>query len=152
MKKQLTILQLLNLAADEFYEEAKHMGRLANHALSTKGRSQMKGLERVANSLVKVSDIFDNVKKQTARHEEWQTDNFGQQLLTFLEQDLRTRTEDIVKQAQEAIRESETDQHPTEITALDKQEIYIRLCQEYVRQLVVHYEYALAEGGGNHAE
>jgi|GEM_PF-5099172 hypothetical protein len=89
------------------------------------------GLESIANSAFKVSDIFDYIKTRTARHEQrWL--RLGQQLLTYLEQDLGQKRNAICQDLGLSNQE-------------DHQEVYLLLIRAFIQQLVAHYEYAGVE-------
>src|SRR5947199_10161744 len=99
MNKNMQIIYEVNIQAEYLYEEAKQLGNHAAYALKKNHRSQLTGLENLANSALKVSDILDYVKRQTARFIYWRADfpdpekptkeAFGKRLLEYLENDLK---------------------------------------------------------------
>ena len=62
----------VNIQAEEFYKDAVDLGTHAAYTLKDNHRSQMTGLENIAESALKYSDIFDYIKRQTARYSYWQ--------------------------------------------------------------------------------
>lgn len=112
---------------DEVYEAAK---RLGEQGLGLK-RSQITGLESVANGTQKVSDVLDYVKRQTARHKEWSV--IGPALLTYIEETVRKKREAIVQRLKDA--------NP-KIDDYQQQEIAIQLVRALIAQIAAQYEYA----------
>lgn len=123
---------------DDFYGRAKTLGETASRAFGERHRSQMTSLENIANSTLKVTDVLDFIKKQFAkskRNEGWRNENFGIELQKYIEQSLQKRREEICHVLEGVEEES-----------VEGQRIYLNLIREFVRQLVVHYEY-LSSGG-----
>src|SRR2546428_2762963 len=87
----MKIIREVNIHAEAFYEEAKKLGDHAADAFGEKHRSQITGLENIAESAFKTSDILDYIKRQTARHDHWRKDNFGKKLIEKLETELANR-------------------------------------------------------------
>jgi len=138
MNTRLKMLHEVALVADgpAFTSRARELGGLAATALGEKHRSQITGLESLANSTLKVSDVFDYLKLRTARHKEWRESELGQQLLQYLEQDLAQEREQI------CLRLGLSDEAPEQRE--QRQEVYRALIRAFVQQLAAHYEYALA--------
>ena len=67
MNREMQIIREVNIQAEEFYQTAQDLGNHAAYALKAAHRSQMTGLESVAESSFKTSDILDYIKKQTTR-------------------------------------------------------------------------------------
>src|SRR5205807_2715385 len=63
MNREMQIVRAVELAADEFYGESGRFGNMAAECFGTgdAGRSQITGLESIANSAIKVSDVLDYV-------------------------------------------------------------------------------------------
>ena len=132
---------------DDFYGRAKTLGEIASSAFGEKHRSQMTSLENIANSTLKVTDVLDFIKKQFAKakpNEGWRKDDFGIKLKKYIEQSLRKRREEICHVLEGVEEES-----------VEGQRIYLSLIREFVRQLVIHYEYRTSggesDGGDNGA-
>ena len=73
-------------------------------------------------------------RKQVARsdkNETWRKNNFGTKLKKYIEQNLRERRK----------RVKGVEEHSAE-----GQRVYLNLVREFVRQLVVHYEYRVTVG------
>lgn len=140
MNQQMKILKEVAQIADrdEFYNKAKEFGKVASQAFGSNHRNQLTGLENIANSSLKVTDVLDYIKKQVARADKnktWRKDDFGARLKRYIEQSLRKRREKVC-QILEGVEE----------TSVDGQRIYLNLIREFVRQLVVHYEYQVTIG------
>lgn len=142
--KRMKIIIRVNEQAEQFYGKAQELGELAAQSFSTmssaeKGRhrSQMKGLENIADTTFKVSDVLDYIKKQIARRKGWTTviagQSLGESLKTYIEKDL--------KSAVESVCASVGIKNATEQDARDRQRIHLDLTRQLVRQIVVHYEY-----------
>ncbi len=127
---RMKILRAVALRADSFYDKAKRLGSSAAQALTDKKRSQINGLEGIANSALKTTDVFDFIKVRTARQEEWRQGNWGPELLAYLSRDLR-------KQRIAICQELEVDPNSAEGI-----QVYLLLIREFVRQLAAQYEYA----------
>ena len=138
---QVKIIREVNIQAEEFYKDAVDLGIHAAYTLKDDRRSQMTGLESIAESTLKYSDIFDYIKRQTARYSYWQQgpeheksgEAFGVRLLKYLERDLANRRDSVCKRLDIA-----------EKTEEDKQlrhRLYLLLIRQFVRQMVVQYEY-----------
>jgi len=138
-RTRIKILREVGLCADGFYDRAEELGKKAASALTSSKRSQITGLEGVANSALKTTDVFDFVKTRTARHKEWRESNFGPDLLNFLSRDLR--------QDRQAICSS----LDIELQSANGLEVHLLLIREFVRQLAAHYEYTckFPQAGGN---
>jgi len=140
MNQGMKIIKEVAQVADrnDFYARAKKLGEIASRAFGERHRSQMTSLENIANSTLKVTDVLDFIKKQFAkseRNEDWRKEDFGNKLKRYIEQNLRKRREEICH-ILEGIEEE----------SVEGQRIYLNLIREFVRQLVVHYEY-LSSGG-----
>jgi hypothetical protein len=135
MNEDLRIMRQVALKADAFYEDASRLGTLAARCLTDKKRSQITGLESICNSSMKVSDPCDFIKVRTARHKEWQKENLGEQVLEFIEKTIAKYRGEVCAVL------SITDER-------EKQEIYLMLIREFVRQMAAQYEYAMTKSPG----
>ena len=86
--RELKIIIEVNEAAESFYLESVKLGEHAAQVITNKHRSQLTNLENVANSAFKSSDVFDYIKRQTARYNFWRQPHrsqseqaFGERLL-----------------------------------------------------------------------
>src|SRR6266853_1368500 len=104
MNHEMKIIYEVSNQAENYYEDAIDLGDHAAHVLRAVHRSQMTSLENIAESTFKTSDVFDFIKKQTARFPYWRqampenqsasankkvNQAFGLRLKDFLEQDLK---------------------------------------------------------------
>ncbi|MBU0496244.1 MAG: hypothetical protein KKA73_07105 [Chloroflexi bacterium] len=126
---RMRMLREVALRADGFYPTAERLGHKAAKELTERKRAQITGLESIANSALKTSDVFDFIKIRTARQKEWQNGHWGSELLKFLSQDLRRHREQICAVLQ------------VEPQSAEGLEVHLLLIREFVRQLAAHYEY-----------
>ena len=132
MNERMKILKEVAIRTDNFRDKTKELGEKAKKAFSEKHKSQMRNLESIANSALKVSDVLDYIKRQTGRDEKWKKENFGKELLAIIEGELAKNRDQIYQ--------------PLTITdELTKLEIYLLLIREFIKQIVVHYEFQLSE-------
>ena len=151
MNIEMQIIREVNIQAEGFYEDAIDFGKHAAYAFRKEHRSQMTGLENIANSALKVADILDYIKRQTARSKEsqqWRRDfpdpkdpqeeAFGQRLLRYLEEDLDTKHNNIANRLKIG--------NQTEKDRGWRRSIYLHLIRQFVRQMAVQYEYCVIFG------
>jgi hypothetical protein len=148
MNIEMKIIREVSLEAEECYPEAVKLGDHAAYALKSRHRSQLTGLENIAESTFKTSDILDYAKKQIARFGHWRLPDptasnpqqgFGERLKDYLEKELPTRVERICESRRLNIRKATDD---------DKQQrrhIYLLLMRQVIRQIVVQYEYRVSQ-------
>ena len=139
-KLRMRMLRQVALRADRFYDEAEALGKKAADGLTDERRSQITGLESIANTALKTSDVFDFIKTRTARHEQWRHDDWGPELLRFVTRDLKKEREQLCK----GVEGLETD-------SAEGIEVHLMLIREFVGQLAAQYEFTCAmgeEGGG----
>ena len=67
-KDRIRVLRAVALHADQYQAPAEAMGRKAAAGLTRAKRAQITGLEAMANSALKVTDVLDYVKLRTARY------------------------------------------------------------------------------------
>lgn len=122
MNRRMQLIRAVALEADALYEQSASFGRqMAKDVAGDRGRSQVTGLEAIANSTLKVGDILDYIKRQTARHKEWQADSFGARLLNLFTMDLNRRRDVL------ASRLGATEE--------EKQQLTLLLYREFIRQM-----------------
>jgi hypothetical protein len=137
---EMKIIREVNIQAESFYEDAKNLGDRAAVAFGKMHRSQITGLENIAESALKTSDVFDYIKRQTARHEHWRNGNFGKDLIEKLETDLVTR--------QKAISGGLKISEKTDEGRQERRRIHLLLIRQFVRQMAVEYEFQVSFGKG----
>ena len=149
MQKEMQIILEVNIQAEDFYEDAISLGDHAAYALGKKHRAQMTGLESIAESAFKASDVLDYVKRQTGRFPYWQQralDNasfkntsedkpFGERLKHHLEQDLAQKCGRIFERLKINGKTLNEDERSV------RRHIYLLLIRQFVRQMVIQYEY-----------
>jgi hypothetical protein len=142
---RLKMIREVSLMADGFYNQAEALGKIAaknelgideevdeakgSGDKKRKHRSQITGLESIANSALKVTDVINYLKTQTARRKFWQTGELGQQVLKFINVDLVDKKRQICTQLQLPLDQGEA------------QQIYLHLIREFVYQFAAQYEY-----------
>ena len=139
MNQQMKILKEIAQIADsnDFYTSAQKFGEVASKAFGSRHRNQLTNLENIANSTFKVTDVLNYIKKQVARAERnktWRNTSFGVDLKKNIEETLHVRRSRVCQIL--GIQEN----------SVDGQRIYLELTREFVRQLVVHYEYRVTVG------
>jgi len=146
MNKEMQIILEVNNQADVFYQDAVKLGDHAGSVLK-RSRSQLTGLETIAESTSKISDVFDYIKKQTARNSSWRqahkdspNEGFGVRLKKYLETNLKESMGIICKKPQLEIGDkSEEDQR-------ERRHIHLLLMRQFIRQMVVEYEFQVNLG------
>jgi hypothetical protein len=131
---EMKIIREVNIQAEALYEEAKKLGEQAADVLGKDHRAQLTGLENIAESAFKTSDIFDYVKRQTARHEEWRKGGFGKKLIDTLETELASKRKGICGGLKIGEKTDEG------------RRIHLLLIRQFIRQMVVHYEFWVSVG------
>ena len=162
MKIEMQIILEVNNQAENFYEDAVRLGDHAAYALTIRHRSQVAGLENIAESALKVSDILDYVKRQTARFSYWRQilpadmvqrqvneistarrkpdendpvyKNFGLRLRIYLEKNLKDMRNIIC--SRDRLNISGGTDKEREL----RRRVYLLLIRQFVRQMVIEYE------------
>lgn len=150
MNKDMQIIREVNDQAENFYEDAAQLGNHAAYALKKAHRSQMTGLENIAESAFKTSDVFDYIKRQIARLPYWSQgfpeykerpdEGFGERLKKYLEDELGPKREALCRRLEIGNKTDEDRQI--------RRRIYLQLIRQFVRQMVVHYEYQVSSENG----
>ncbi len=152
MNPEMKIIREVNIQAENFYNDAVALGDLAAVTLRAAHRSQMTSLENIAESTFKTSDVFDYIKKQTARFPYWRqsapgqnnTGGFGERLKNYLEKNLKDKLESVCNPKRLNIGNT------TEEDMQERRRIYLQLIRQFIRQMVVEYEYQVSLGQNNH--
>ncbi len=118
----------------------RHAQDYAGQLIGTKlDKTQVRGLEVLASTTDKVSDITDWLKLRVGRDskgEGWAKDGIGRDLVTVLE-NLRNDAKTIVAELSR-----------TYIVDPDlERQVHLRLCREFLRHLAAHFEYLKVERG-----
>lgn len=151
MNPEMKVIREVNIQAENFYEDAARLGDHAAFALKASHRSQMTSLENIAESTLKSSDVFDYIKKQTARFPYWRQsapgqsngEGFGERLKIYLEKELKQRLEGMCSAKRLNIGNA-TDEEKQE-----RRRVYLLLIRQFIRQMVVQYEYQVSLGQNN---
>jgi hypothetical protein len=133
---EMKIIREVNIQAEAFYAEAKKLGDHSADAFGEKHRSQITGLENIAETALKTSDIFDYIKRQTARHEEWRQGEFGKKLIEQLEKELDNKRKIICAHLGISDKTYEEKQ--------ERRRIYLLLIRQFIRQMTVEYEFQVS--------
>lgn len=163
MKQEMQIILEVSLQAEQFYEDAIQLGDHAAYAVKKKHRTQLTGLENVAENALKVSDILDYIKRQTARLPYWQQaflqgqqgvqqENaawhsiytgdapekaFGERLKLYLEHELASKRDVLCRTKLNIGNETDGER-------MQRRYVYLLLIRQFIRQLVIQYEYRLS--------
>src|SRR5690242_2410466 len=90
------IMSKVNEEADKFYGTSQELGSLAAVVFPDQGgdneeskhRAQLTGLENIAETTMKVSDVLDYIKRQMARRLSWtkvhEGKRFGESLKNYI--------------------------------------------------------------------
>jgi len=139
MNPEMKIIREVSNQAENCYDDAVKLGDHAAHTLKAAHRSQMTSLETIAESTFKTSDVFDYIKKQTARFPYWRQGfpeykdpelGFGEHLKNFLEGDLAKKRDVICGSNTLNIQDIQ-----------ERRRIHLLLMRQFIRQVVVQYEY-----------
>lgn len=156
MNPEMKIIREVSNQAEKFYEEAIALGDHAAHVLKAAHRSQMTSLENIAESTFKISDVFDFIKKQTARFSYWRqsmpenisaTENtkanqpFGPRLKDFLEQNLKEAADKLCDPACLDIGNT------SDKDLQERRRIHLLLIRQFIRQMVAQYEFRVSAVG-----
>ncbi len=148
MNHEMQVMLEVSFEADDFYSQAAELGYHAAEALQARHRSQLTGLENIAESTFKISDILDYIKKQTARFGHWRQplakgentqQGFGERLRACLENDLAKRRDAVCERL-----------HIGDSSYQDKQKrrhIYLLLIRQFIRSMVAAYEIEVSPVG-----
>src|SRR2546421_9216723 len=136
----MKIIREVNIHAEAFYEEAKKLGDHAADTFGEKHRAQITGRENIAESAFKTSDIFDYIKRQTARQAHWRKDDFGKKLIDKLEKELASR--------QKTISGGLNISEKTDQGRQERRRIHLLLIRQFIRQMAVEYEFQVSFGKG----
>ncbi|SRR5579885_3606531 len=142
---EMKVIREVDIQAEICYSDAVELGEHAAHVIGNRHRSQMTGLENVAESTFKTSDVFDYIKRQTARLSNWRQPSpeeknsgagFGERLKTYLEKGLEGNLKIIYEHL-----------NIGDVTDEDRQErrrIHLLLMRQFIRHMVIHYEYRVS--------
>lgn len=151
MNRRMKIIVYVNEQADTkiFYDKSQELGMLAVKSFQeqrsgtkkNQHRAQMTSLENIAETTLKVSDVLDYIKKQTAHQDGWKNEyegkRFGESLKNYIEHDLDNIRNDVCRNVGIG--------YMTDIDKRDRQQVYLHLIRQLIRQIVVQYEYEVSE-------
>lgn len=144
MNRRTMIILRVNEEAEGFYAKSQELGELAAKTFSQESerhRSQMTGLENIAETTLKWTDVLDYIKKQMARPRGWTKDHdgksFGESLKNYIEEELPKNVTRVCNRVHIG-DESDGDKR-------DRQQVYLYLIRQFIRQVVVQYEYKASE-------
>jgi len=113
-------------------------------------KTQVRGLETLAITTDKVSDIIDWLKLRVGRdsgRERWAKEGIGRDLVNELEW-LREDARKIVEDARKIVDELRGGEHTAFAQTVDpdlERQVHLRLCREFLKHLTAHFEYLKAE-------
>jgi hypothetical protein len=127
--------------SDEYDQSAR---RYADQLVGTKlDKTQIRGLETLASTTNKVSDITDWLKLRVGRdskREGWAKEGIGRDLVNELE-GLRNDARRIVDE----LRAGEGTAFAYPVDPDLERQVHLRLCREFLKHLAAHFEYLKAE-------
>jgi hypothetical protein len=146
MKQEMQIILEVSQQAENFYEDAVQLGDHAAYVLKARHRSQMTGLENIADSALKASDVLDYIKRQTARFSYWRQNfpadpsnqSFGERLKQYMEKELVEKRKVICSRSHLNI-DDKTDENRQV-----QRRVYLHLIRQFIRQMVAQYEYRVS--------
>jgi hypothetical protein len=148
MNQDMKIILKVAQQADNLSGDAERFGEKAARTFRQNARAQITGLESIANSSLKISDVLDYIKTRTARSDresarekrpvKWSVERLGRELVEYLGKEIKEVRDRICA-------DPELHLPPEKV-----QEVYLLLIREFIRQLAAHYEYAAA--GVNHGD
>jgi len=142
---ELSIIRQVSDEAEAFYPISVELGDHAAYALQRSHRSQLTGLENITECAFKTTDIFDYIKRQTARFDYWRKsfpshsdEAFGLRLKNYLEYDLAKKRDKICASDRlniggESVRERQL-----------RRRVYLLLIRQCIRQMTVQYEFRVS--------
>ena len=136
-QRRLRLMRQVAVRADALAGQGEELGNKASASLGDRRRSQLTGLESIANSTFKLTDIWDYIKVRTARSEankDWRANGFGTELLQFLQSNLAEHAKGI------AVAER--------LSSEDQRQVQLLLTREFIGQVVAHYEFACIKERG----
>jgi hypothetical protein len=147
VNKEMQIIREVNAQAELFYGDAVNLGQHAASTFTDRHRSQLTGLENIAESAFKTTDILDYIKKQTARFRHWQqgyslavpstNEGFGERLKKYLEIELPKKRDSISKKLSIGDKTDEEKQ--------ERRRVYLLLIRQFIHHMVVEYEYSVSQ-------
>jgi hypothetical protein len=168
MNREMQIILEVNVQAENFYEKAAQLGDHAAKVLGSRRRSQMTGLENIADSALKKTDIFDYIKRQTARFPFWRQSvpqsgfgdkaqrssnnavddkGFGERLLYYLEKDLdEIYLKEICSKNRLNIGNTKEEER------YERRRISLLLIRQFIHQMVAAYEFQVSMSNSNNGK
>lgn len=139
MKNNMKIYKEItrHTANEKFYKMTENFGsRAAFIFTGEKGKAQLSNLLNIVNSSLKVTDTIDYIKRQIGHgNRGFEKDNFGNDLIKFLYEDLAV--------TRNAINKTLVDLNLDEFA---QQQIHLLICRQFINSMVIHYNYKLQEG------
>jgi len=121
----------------------------ADRLISTKlDKTQVRGLETLASTTDKISDITDWLKLRIGRdsgRDRWAKNSIGRDLVTTLEGLSRDAKEIVDKLKMGESREGEGTAFAYSVDPDLERQVHLRLCREFLKHLAAHFEYLKAE-------
>jgi hypothetical protein len=136
---EIAIRKRIAARSDAYYSDTQSLGEVAWLAFGERNKSQIRNLENIANSAMRVADILDFVKRQTGRSrptKQWRFQDFGHNLLEKLDKPVRQDAQNIFDSVKRDVRD-----HQLGID--DQRQIHIFLCREFIRHLSANYLYKM---------
>ena len=144
MSLNMKIHREVELQIDQMYKDTRALGSVAFQVFGRdRGKAQLRNLENIANSTLKVSDVLDYIKRQTARMNEWKKQGFGKRMLKYVEEDIDTQKKDIFDNLAHCtiLTQSETDDLQSHQVEFMKQNVAMQLIRHFPKNNVPNARY-----------
>ncbi|HLG61484.1 MAG TPA: hypothetical protein VKY19_06105 [Ktedonosporobacter sp.] len=151
---EMKVIREVSIQAENCYKAATALGDHAAHVLGNRHRAQMTGLENVADSTFKTSDVFDYIKRQTARQPHWRQPSpeeknsgigFGERLKNYLEGKLK----ESLKEPLQIIYHHLNIGNNTDEDQQERKRIHLLLIRQIIHHMVIQYEYRVSTPQNN---
>ncbi len=148
LSRRTMIILRVNEQAEDLYDKSKELGTLAAQSFfdiqgrdREKHRSQMTGLENIAETTLKATDVLDYIKKQMARDRSGWTSShqFGENLKHYIED------KEGLKLAIDVVCDRVGIGDTTEEDRRERKHVRLLLIRQLIRQVVVQFEYEVNE-------
>lgn len=134
-------------SSTDFYQEAKEWGDKA--AAIFEKKAQLQNLLNISNTTMKITDLLNYIKNQAGKEKKpkngeepkgWLKDKFAGYLIDLL-YDVENKT-GLLAYTQKIIA---SDNLKGLLNQYHEHEIHLKICREFIKQMVIHYNFAMVE-------
>lgn len=136
---EIAIRRRISAFSDAYYHDSKKLGEIAWQAFQGNSNSQLRGLENIANSTIRSSDILDYIKIQTGRSRpttKWRHKAFGETLIEKMENQLPSDAQVVLDFVKGEVKDHQ-------LVEDDLRRIHIILCRELIKHTIANYLYSI---------